>query len=335
MKPESIVQVIRIRLGKSKQLISAYWLKVESDRKKFSERIIATREDVPIFPFIIREHLFINPNTILNDLVTIMNNNRKFLEYDYRRMCIERNMNCALLLLGRNELCLAQASSPVTLPEWFPFIGGTTIETYIEDLTWSAAAPLNTEEMKIGEISTRLFLVEKILLNRLQSVHKRNHNAGNQLCEYFKRRNGGKLSDVVDIALKNLTSVANPIAFRPSVKDGRSLLALLWEIQSTLAPSELHKLSKALAAALEIQNDAEIGHESFFNTLCRPTNSEQIEIRIARNIIITTATACRLITIAAHADNYESYPLTLIGSVSNDINNTLSDIGTLFERISE
>jgi hypothetical protein len=335
MKPDSIVQAVKMRLGQAGQTLSAYWLKVDKDRNIYAEEIRACRGELPIFPLIIREQLFTNPNTVLNDLVIIIDNNRERLEHDYRYMCIGGKINCALLLLGRSELCLAQASSPVTLPEWFPFIGGTTIEIYIEDLTWTAAAPLNTEEMRVADISRQLFYVEKILLNRLQKVQEKDHNAGNQLCEYLRRLKDDNILGIVNNAMKNLSSVSNPTAFRPSVKEGKSLLALLWEMQAKLASTELHKLSKALAAALNIQEDGAIGHESIFNTIYRPGHSEKNSIRIARNIIITTATACRLITVAAHADNYESYPLTLISSVAHDITHALRDIELLLERMPE
>ena len=82
--------------------------------------------------------------------------------------------------------------------------------------------------------------------------------------------------------------------------------------------------SKLLADALALPEQIDMTwHEAIPSVLGRPTGGEaSVRLRFARNVLLTTGTACQLVTAAAHSDDYAHYPVVLLRALSFDPSGT-------------
>jgi hypothetical protein len=334
IKPERLAEGVRRRVQESPYDVSAYWYKVSGDREGYARRLREEFREDPVVALVVREIRFDNPNAILTDLVEVISRNRMACEEAIPAK-LRPAAKCAIVLLARTELAVPQASSPVILPEWFPVGGGTMVSTIVEDLTWTADAPLNGREARVDEVCARLFGLEGALLGRLKSVHVSDHQKGNALLELIRRHEGEKFGDILSSVEAFRLSVTTPSAFRPSLREGRSLVARLWDVVQRHHPEGLGGPAKALATALAL-TDA-LGspwYESLASVLRRPSSGDSPGARrFARNILVTVATACQFITAAAHSDDYGLYPVPLVRSVSLDLRRSMDDAEAVLDSV--
>jgi hypothetical protein len=173
----------------------------------------------------------------------------------------------------------------------------------------------------------RLFSLERVLVARLAEVHTENPASTRRFADLIGR--GGSVPESYSAILTQAhtygAQVKNPGAFRPSIRDGRSLAARLWSVVNTHTPDQLQRPSEALADALAIPDMSGIQfHESIFSVISRPSQGDSnATVRFCRNVLVTTAASCRLITAAAHADEYGAYPLVLLRGLSADVRTSL------------
>lgn len=325
--PNRLAESVRFRLDKSSHAVTAYWVRVSGDRESYLAEFSGHIGDDPIVPLIVRGPMFDNPNSVLADLVELISQNRS--AFGFLASARERPpTKCAIVLLARSELSVPQASSPVNLPEWFPVSGGQTVYTVIEDLTWTADGPLNAPETSEERLCEALFSLEAAILRRLTRVHTSDHNAGNALLQLIRRQITPPegLIDIVTGAEQFRTEVRNPSAFRPSVREGRSITARLWKVVAVSSFDQLGGPSRALASALGLFGGPLLGfHEAIVSVMSRPSNRDPTEqVRFARNLLMTTASVCQLVTAAAHADSYGSYPVALLRMLSFDLRSSMN-----------
>lgn len=334
LDPQRLVWVLRERLARSPNAIAAYWLKVGGDRHALLSELVEELGDTPIIPIVVRGALFDNPNAILEDLRELI-----IRERDAFRRLQHHVTKCGIVLLARNELNVSQVSSPIVLPEWFPLAGGTTTSIIIEDLTWTAAAPLNAREVRQDEICAGLFRLEGVILRRLQIAHGYDHNCSNALFEYLKseRRPYEKYKDLLNDGETFRRSVKNPESFRPSVRELRSLVGRLWALTLTASPDELLRRGKVLAGALLLKPvDVENAHECIMSVILRPTTRDPEPVgRFGRNLLISMYGSCQLITAAAHADDYGAYPVALLRTLSYDFRASVESCERILSALSD
>ena len=334
-EPADLAEAIRHDMQRSPHALNAYWYRVEGDRDHYAQLLRAELREEPVAILIVREVRFDNPNVILSDLVDLIQRQRTVCE---EVINIESNQlnSCGLALLARNELTVAQASSPMTLPEWFAMGGGTTVSVIIKDLTWTSDASMNAHSARTGEIAEHLFQLEGTLLRRLLRVHERDHAKSTALLQLLRTNSEG-LHDILAAAQEYRLTVTTPSAFRPSLREGRSLVARLWRVAQQQSPEKLGQPAKALAAALDLPDALpSVGwYESLASVLRRPSSPESSDAarRFARNLFMTIATACQFTTAAAHADSYGRYPVPLLRSISLDLRRSMDRAETLLNII--
>jgi hypothetical protein len=323
--PERLASVVAARLSHADVEVSAYWIQVIGDREDYAQKLRDALSGCPVGVFIVRDVAFDNPNSILVDLINILNRNRMTCEELLSKA--EGSSRFGAVLLSRTLLSVSQASSPATLPDWFPICGGQTVSIVIEDLTWTADAPLNSQEAKIDEICERLYECEGALLRRLRAAHISDHNCGNALMEVIRRSETERYDSVLTEFDHYHTGIRVPSAFRPSLREGKSLISRLWGIVQVTTCESLHRPSKALATALALHDQIESDwQESFISVLHRPSNRDKVPShRFARNLLMSVASSCQLITATAHADAYARYPIPLLISFSYDLRCALLD----------
>jgi hypothetical protein len=319
--PERLAEILRTSLPPEGSL-RVIWVAVAGPRDEFADRLNSSLESFPGVSLVVRKG-FDNANALLNDVTQLLEENRTACEQGLSGD-FGVPAGVSLILLARSELNLPQTASPVTLPEWFPLGGGQSMMAVIEDITWTASAPLNAPEARLDELCSSLFELETSLISRLRDVHDSDHGAGNALLELI-RREDEKYPTILENAAAFSAEVRNPTSFRPSVKEGRSLISRLWGLTQKSSPDELHRPSKALGRALALPEQPLEGfEESLASVLRRPHGKEtEWRVRFGRNLLVTSTTACSLITSAAHADDYPPFPIPLLKSISLDLRTSL------------
>lgn len=325
--PARLAEAVRRRLEASACDVNAYWMRVTEDRDAYASAVSDELRDDPVVVVVIRDGRFTNPNALLSDFVELVAQNESLCQHRLD----QSQMKCAFVLLSRTELTIAQVSSPVVLPTWFPIGGGTTMSMLIEDLTWTADAPLGAPEVRIAELGEGLFDLEEALFGRVREVAASDHRKTNGFLDVIRNAAGEKLEDILEAAAQHHASITTPAAFRPSLRDGRSLIARLWRVAQERQAEQMKVPSKALADALDLPEQIKLEwHESISSVLRRPSGGEaNARLRFSRNVFLTVATACQLITGSAHSDDYGHYPVLLLRSFSYDLRRSLADAETV------
>jgi hypothetical protein len=324
VSPERLAATVIERFGKSISEISAYWIQVRGDREDYAANLRQAFQGLPIVVLIVRDISFTNPNAVAMDLIGILESNREAVQ---RTLFPDSSsLHCAIVLLGRTPLAVPQTSSPVRLPSWFRVRAGEIANVVVDDLTWTAEAPLNCEEARIVEICEALYSLEEAIIDRMEVVHHDDHNAGNALMSIMQQEDGEKYSTLIgEFRDYHRMKVSAPSAFRPSRREGSSLIGRVWGIVQSRAPEALHGSAKAVAAALGLSEEHGYGPESLAAVLNRPSTRDATEgRRFARSMLVTVASACQFVTAAAHAAEYPNYPIQLIVAFSYDLRRSLA-----------
>ena len=134
LDPETVVEEIRRRRlpPEEGQPLRVFWIRVHGDRDNFAQELRRLRNELPIVPWVLRAGGFRDPNSVMNDVRVVLDSARKDIagvnEAARRRHGID------LVLISRSDLHLADTSSPILLPEWFPVLPGQTPTVRIDDL---------------------------------------------------------------------------------------------------------------------------------------------------------------------------------------------------------
>lgn len=323
--PERLAENVIARFQESNSEIAAYWMKVDGNREEYATRVQQALSNLPIVVLIVRDASFNNPNAIAADLVGILEANREACEAVLFPEPL--SLNCGVILLGRTPLSVPQSSSPVRLPRWFPTRAGQIATLFLEDLTWVTDAPLNCPEARVAEICEQLYGLEGALVACLAEANGKNHNTGNAFMEIIRQEGDGKYSALLSDFDTYHTGITVPSSFRPSLREGRSVIGRLWRIVQGRPPEGLHAPSKALAKAVGLSETSLPDFDSFAAVLSRPsTRDDSSAVKFMRNVLTTVASACQFATAASHADQYSRYPVQLLVSFSYDLRKSLAAV---------
>jgi hypothetical protein len=321
--PKRLAENVIRRFQESASEVSAFWITVDGPREEYAALVRQALTDLPIAVLIVRDAGFNNPNAVAADLIGILETNREACEAVL--FSDPLSLNCGVILLGRVPLSVPQSSSPVRLPGWFPARGGQIASLFLEDLTWIADAPLNCHEARIAEICEHLYSLEGALVACLAEANAKDHNAGNAFMEIIRQDGDPKYSALLSDFDTYHAETTVPSAFRPSLKEGRSVIGRLWRIIQVRPPEGLHAPSKALAKAVGLPLDSLPDCDSFTAVLSRPsTRDGSSTVKFFRNIVTTVGSACQFVTAASHADQYSRYPVQLLVSFSYDLRKSLA-----------
>jgi hypothetical protein len=229
-----------------------------------------------------------------------------------------------LVVVSRKELSLADTSSPLVLPEWFPVKAGQTATVRIEDLTWSATVALSDEASGLDDLRRILYEVDTALLARLRAVRGSDRRRTQSFCDLvLERTTGGGIDekfidDELDRIALTLKMVQNPTGYRPSASKNPTVVGRLWSHANKTAPDGLLKMAKALAKALDV---GDLGtDDSLVAILNRPANRiGDAGVRWSLGLIVTLRSACQFATAAAHADDYPRFSAVLLRSTSENL----------------
>jgi hypothetical protein len=324
--PTYVADAVVRRLASAHVEISAYWIKVTGNRDDYAAAIQRAVSGQPVLVCVVRDNSFSNPNAVAADVMGIIESNRAAAEKLLFNDGPE--LHCAVVLLGRSSLTVAQASSPVTLPDWFDMWAGKTVSIVIEELTWAVDVALNCPEAKVGEICEKLYTLEGSLIKRLHAVYEIRRDSGHAFMEVIRQESDGKYAELLSEFATCHANISVASAFRPSLREGASLVSRMWRVVQARSPSDLHKPVKALATALDLDPDATF--ESFAGLLSRPSNRDASAVHgLCRSMLASVSSGCQFVTAAAHADAYRRYPLPLVIAFSFELRNSLTQVETI------
>src|SRR5437762_691297 len=153
MTPDVVLRNAAQLLEQEADVFLACWVVVVEDREAFAADIRNDAATLPLVPCIVRNEGFDDPNTVLQDLLQVVEAHRALFADDSLRERIHKRGKVAVVLLSRRELGVPMAASPITLPDWFPIAAGELHTARIHDLTWHANVPLSAPEAKAAELA--------------------------------------------------------------------------------------------------------------------------------------------------------------------------------------
>ena len=309
------------------QILPVFWFQVTSDREAFARELRSEGIELTLVPLVIRGEGFTNPNSILSDLARLIDANRDLFE--------TIDAVDAIVLLGTVPLQVAQLGSPIVLPYWFPKLGGRTVHVVIEDLTYTADVALNPVDVQVGQLGEELWRLERVLVDRLESVQRKDHRRTNALLILLRGADSGAtISSVIERSRAYRGRFREPSGFRPSARDKDCFVARLVLLAASSSPDELGGRATALADALDCSNISQVPPESMPALLLRPTNRDPNPgARFARNLLTTVYSSLQIINAVAHAGEYGRYPVLLLKTCSHDLRAALASLGDLIESL--
>jgi hypothetical protein len=305
--------------------LNAYWLAVAGGRDDYAARLAPLLNEHGTAVLIVRKERFDNPNSLMADLVHILEENRPTFLAALRQKRLH-TQTMSIVLLARTELAMGQSSSPVIWPDWVPGVGRQQVSCFITDITRRIDAPLNATEADAGRIHRALYAVEAALVRRLVHVSSRTPEVQQDFFHAVRRRSDAGWIDFLARAKSAVENVTDVESYRPSVRRGEAVTSRLWEVNQARPAAEVEVAARGLATALQIPERAPLEgwREGLFGVLARHTGSrETVRERFSRNAIVTVSTACQYITCAAHADGYERFPVNLLMAVVDDLHRSL------------
>lgn len=337
MKPRHVVEeVIRRSRARGGELCF-YWVVSGGDRDEFEHRLWELGAHLPLCPIIVRIGGFVDPNAVAVDLLRVLEAARpRLLLRDLAQRVREAN-HLDVVLIARRELELDSSSSPIVLPSWFPVFPDMSVTATIMDLTWSTHVSLRAEEVRVGEIGRLLFELDRELVRHLRASYEQDHRLVNSLHDVLRTKEDRAISfpDLLSSAEASLDRVTNPRFYRPRTAKNPTLVGRLWRLANTKHVDGLRREARRTVAALRLAPPTPPPdiNESLMAVLSRPSSPIKDPFdRWGFNLIVTIRAACQLITAAAHADEYEAYPLRLVRSVSQDIRTSSDEAVRTLER---
>lgn len=326
-EPGRAAQAISEIALKETAALSAFWLAVAGNRDDYAKQLAPFLADQAMPVLIVRKERFDNANALMADLVHVLEGNRAvFLESLQRQRPDPHRMS--IVLLARTELAMAQSSSPVIWPEWVPGVGGQQVPCFITDITRRIVVPLGASELDVPQIRRALYAADSALFQRLMQVTSSAPSAHESFFTMIKRRNDISWPAYLANAKSGLRKVINTDSYRPSIRDGDSVIARLWEIGQARSAHEVDGAARALASALDIPDGEQLEgwHQGLFGTLMRGRGSLSAADRFCRGTIVAVSAACQYVTCAAHSDEYPQLPVNLLTSVLDDLHRSLVGI---------
>ncbi len=320
---KTVSEAVRPRARGSGPL-RVFWAAVSGDRDAFAEELRELLEGEAVIPVVLRTGGFVDPNAVMKDVADVL----ELARGEIRKMkdVANEHRGVDLVLISRKDLSLADTSSPIVLPDWFPVAPDRTVTVSITDLTWSAEVPVSDSSLALDDLRRILYDLDKALVARLQESQNIDRRLSQALWDLIGLK-GGELKRIEDF----LDGVRNPVGYRPSASKNPTVVSRIWAHANSTSPDRLPRTARALTQALR-PDRVSAGGMSLTAVLNRPTNPIDAAERWSFCLIVTVRSACQLITAAAHADDYPRFPQALLKSTSLDVRRFLDAAVTTLEQ---
>lgn len=320
LSPSDAVRAIRRAIENREGPLTILWL-TTADRREIAAASAGLTPELPVIIHSLDSRSFENPNALGADIVDVLEKHRSEIE---RMASID---HLTVVLLSRTELDVADCSSPVEMPVWFPFCAGALVQAEFHNLLAHSLDSLSSNKLASPRLAAALLRMESALQRRITSVLDTSFADAEQFLQYVDTGCSGR-----DACRRALQRAAERMAdcdsldYRPRADDGL-IVEGIWSCTTKLSVRELETAAKKLARALWPNGiDGQISRESLCALLFRPPNWPQTpQKRAAHGILASVGAACQLITVSHHARDYGEYETVLMQSVSFDLRRSLDD----------
>ncbi len=254
LEPGTIIEEIERSRQQEPRPLNVFWVWVSMGRDDIARELKRRRGMLALVPHVLRRGGFADPNSLMNDVSDVLDRAgediRTLSEVARERLGVD------LVIVSRKELSLADTSSPLVLPEWFPVKPGQTATVRIEDLTWSATVALSDEASGLDDLRRILYGVDGALLARLRAVRESDRRRTQSFFDLALERTAGGgidekfIDDELERIAVTLETIQNPTGYRPSASKNPTVVGRLWSHANKTAPDGLLRMAKALAKAL-------------------------------------------------------------------------------------
>ncbi len=319
-----------IRRRPSGEDLRVFWILVfDESRDRFAKDLAvrAVGGDRATVPWVVRDPgVFNDANSVMTDVADMLEAARTEIE-----AIGDGAVGVDLVLLARRELNIADASSPVQLPDWWPVerVRGALVATTVQDLTWSTGVPLSDEVAALGDLSRLLYELDVVLVERLAQMSSTKRTIQSLNDRVFD----GGLADCLETSEQKLKELSGNVSrYRPSTRPGRndSIVARLWGHMNSCSSADLPNVARALAKALGVEGRG-FGDLPLVGVLNRPTSPVADKgIESCMFLLVALRSACRMLTAGAHADEYPRFPVLALRALSLDIRKYLDRVVSIF-----
>jgi hypothetical protein len=315
--PQRLVQIVSAPEFCTDMTFRVVWVTIsEGSRDAYAAEVRAASQSHAVIPLVLRTSLFTDANLLLADFNRLIESNRASFEVLDR---VECESCITVVLLAKDELRLPQTSSPVCLPQWFPWRGGQEVFFRIADVAADASVLLNADEARVDEMASALLELEHVMIRRVA-------RASDSAVSKFMAETGSKAAvtlaqEAAALFASNLGTVTDARAYRPTVRKDSSLTARLIRLVLKSSPDLLPNAAALVADMLAIQHEQV--RPPMIAVLLRPTRSLNTATSSAHALLLTVYGAYQFTTGAAHAGDYPAVPAGLVYHTSLDLRRSL------------
>lgn len=115
LQPTRLAEEVLRRRRRSTADLGAYWYQATGSHDDFANKLRAQLSGHPVFVLVVRSNGFTVANSLLNDFVILLQQNRTACE---EKLQVATGGRVDIILIARSELAVPQIASPVQLPEW-------------------------------------------------------------------------------------------------------------------------------------------------------------------------------------------------------------------------
>jgi hypothetical protein len=317
--------------------LCVYWVSVSGDRDEYAKRLQQELADSPIACIVVRGHGFDNPNSVVQDVLSLMEANRILcVEACHRRPTADRRIGIALI--ARTRFLLGQSSSPVLFPDWLMDSGSFEGYCTIIDLSWKITVPFSSDELSIlPEIHRRVWSMEKSLLSRFRYVNSFKPASLTGFFESTRNRKDISIDSVLAAASSEFATISNPEAYRPERRAGLSIVSRIWIVAQGRSASDIASCGTQLEQAIDLFGGGEAIaiRPSLVSTIASHALGVTRFVGFGEDLIRTLGVACQFFTLAAHSQDRQNYPIDLVIMFLEDVRESLLSSESIIRNLPE
>lgn len=314
--------------------IRLFWLRhANGSRDELAAQLSTDVDGEAIVPLVLRAVGFNDANAVLSDVQALFEANRPLLESlsqgSYERLTV--------LVLSKEDFRLVNASSPITLPDWFPICPATDTFFSVADLGQAAeVVPLNCIEARLDHVAELLFALEKVLVQKLRAVYETEPARAGRLIDALQP-GGPKGADAqpsLEIFERHVAAVGDARAYRPNAADkSKFLAARILKLVLGSSPKQVSAAAEEISRSLTGSDSIEL-KPTFFAVMWRPANKTPLGATNWHGIMIAFFQAYQLMNANAHAGEFPPYSVSLQYSTSLNLRQFLGDAKDFVETLS-
>lgn len=320
---------MKARLAGASPPIGVFWYECEGSRNRVRGELREAAEGYHVLA-LTPVSGFDNANAMSADFVRLLEAARPMAEPDLASA--ERSGEAvAIVILTHTRLREPLLSSPVAVPQWFPYCGERIVAIPIADVASLTVVSLKAYADDIASLQRTLYEIDGLMLGRLVDVQAASKNDAMAL--FSAILGGHERPDEFLRVAERYHSTQKPSEFRAeSHPRSLSVLGRVVCLVSATTPAAAPALAAALVRALRIDSEVStIEAEPLIAVALRSTNKDlegSRPQRQARNMLIALYAGAQLVTAYHHSGEYGEFPAAVIRAVVFDVRRALGAFKT-------